>query len=180
MRPEDMTLLSFWISNCTLLLYYLKKDTGLSIATIEYQLRISELLHEIYVLLVKDAQRRIDKVLEASMLEFDTIPGLDDVRFEGEWRVFKHFQRRSKSPVKSYNPTVNNLQSSSSLRRSSSASILPIFRGPPSPRQRSAPSPRNVTSLLSSTLFVLQTYEIHPMIIEQVMNQLFYFISCEL
>src|SRR4051794_32949472 len=176
-----MTLLSFWISNCTLLLYYLKKDTGLAIATIEYQLRISELLHEIYVLLAKDAQRRIDKVLEASMLEFDTIPGLDNVRFEGEWRVFKHFQRRSKSPVKSYNnPALNNLQSSSSLRRSSSASILPIFRGPPSPRQRSAPSPRNVTSLLSSTLFVLQTYEIHPMIIEQVMSQLFYFMSCEL
>src|ERR1043165_6036612 len=145
MRPEDMTLLSFWISNCTLLLYYLKKDTGLSIATIEYQLRISELLHEIYVLLVKDAQRRIDRILEASVLEFDTIPGLDDVRFEGEWRVFKHFSRRSKSPVNSYNPALN-LQSSSSLRRSSSGSMLPIFRAP-SPRQRSAPSPRNVTSL---------------------------------
>jgi hypothetical protein len=177
-----MTLLSFWISNCTLLLYYLKKDPGLAIATIEYQLRISELLHEIYVLLVKDAQRRIDKILEVSMLEFDTIPGLDDVRFEGEWRVFKHFQRRSKSPQNGYNP-VTNLQSSTSLKRSSSAgSILgPIFRAPPSsPRQRSAPSPRNVTSLLSSTLFVLQTYEIHPMIIEQVMSQLFYFMSCEL
>ncbi|RIA79871.1 hypothetical protein C1645_798085 [Glomus cerebriforme] len=174
-KPEDMTLLSFWISNCTLLLYYLKKDTGLAIATIEYQLRISEQLHEIYVYLVKDAQRRIDKILENSMLEFDTIPGLDDVRFEGEWRVFKHFsRRRSKSPN---NPVMN-----SSLKRSSSTSSIlgPIFRAPPSPRQRSAPSPRNVTSLLSSTLFVLQTYEIHPMMIEQVMNQLFYFISCEL
>lgn len=180
-RPEDMTLLSFWISNCTLLLYYLKKDPGLAIATIEYQLRISELLHEIFVLLVKDAQRRIDKILEVSMLEFDTIPGLDDVRFEGEWRVFKHFSLRSKSPVNNYSP-VANLQSSTSLKRSSSGSILaPIFRAPPSsPRQRSAPSPRNVTSLLSSTLFVLQTYEIHPMIIEQVMCQLFYFMSCEL
>uniref|UniRef100_A0A1D1Y834 Dilute domain-containing protein C25B8.08 n=1 Tax=Anthurium amnicola TaxID=1678845 RepID=A0A1D1Y834_9ARAE len=182
-RPEDMTLLSFWISNCTLLLYYLKKDPGLAIATIEYQLRISEQLHEIYVLLVKDAQRRIDKILEVSMLEFDTIPGLDDVRFEGEWRVFKHFSRRSRSPVNSYSPVLNLQQSSStSLKRSSSTSSIlgPIFRSPPSPRQRSAPSPRNVTSLLSSTLFVLQTYEIHPMIIEQVMNQLFYFMSCEL
>ncbi|CAG8647213.1 15329_t:CDS:2, partial [Funneliformis caledonium] len=176
-RPEDMTLLSFWISNCTLLLYYLKKDTGLAIATVEYQLRISELLHEIYVLLIKDAQRRIDKILEAAVLEFDTIPGLDDVRFEGEWRVFKHLIRRSKSPV-NYNPAF--IPTSTSLKRSSSTSSILSFRAPQSPRQRSAPSPRNVTSLLSSTLFVLQTYEIHPMIIEQVMNQLFYFISCEL
>ncbi|CAJ0829907.1 13068_t:CDS:2 [Entrophospora sp. SA101] len=177
-KPEDMTLLSFWISNCTLLLYYLKKDTGLVAATVEYQLRISELLHEIYVLLVRDAERRLDRVLEASMLEYDTIPGIDDVRFEGEWRVFRTFVRRSRSPQNEYTTATSK---GASLKRSSSTSTskLPSFR-PSSPRQRSIPSPRNVTSLLSSTLFVLQTYGIHPMIVEQTLNQLFYFISCEL
>ncbi|RHZ49602.1 hypothetical protein Glove_519g87 [Diversispora epigaea] len=172
-RPDDMTLLSFWISNCTLLLYYLKKDTGLAVATVEYQLRISEQLHEIYVLLVKDAQKRIEKVLEASMLEFDTIPGMDDVRFEGEWRVFRPFTRRSRSPQSTYSSSSKR-SSDISLRRHSS------LHAPSSPRQRSAPSPRNITSLLSSTLFILQTYEVHPMIVEQVLNQLFYYMSCEL
>ena len=81
-----MTLLSFWISNCTLLLYYLKKDAGLAIATVEYQLRISELLHEIYVLLVKDAQRLVDNVR--------SIPGLIDFLFSSflslEWSILFH------------------------------------------------------------------------------------------
>ncbi|CAG8569192.1 12957_t:CDS:2, partial [Acaulospora morrowiae] len=178
-KPDDMTLLAFWISNCTLLLYYLKKDTGLAVATVEYQLRISEQLHEIYVLLIKDAQKRIEKVLEASMLEYDTIPGMDDVRFEGEWQFIRTFIRRSKSPPQTgYNTPTK--KSGSNLRRSSSTSMVPPFRTPSSPRQRSAPSPRNITSLLSSTLFILQTYEIHPMIVEQALSQLFYYISCEL
>ncbi|CAG8434581.1 5359_t:CDS:2 [Diversispora eburnea] len=172
-RPDDMTLLSFWISNCTLLLYYLKKDTGLAAATVEYQLRISEQLHEIYVLLVKDAQKRIERVLEAAMLEFDTIPGMDDVRFEGEWSVFRSFTRRSRSPQSTYSSSSKR-SSDISLRRHSS------LRTSSSPRQRGVPSPRNITSLLSSTLFILQTYEVHPMIVEQVLNQLFYYMSCEL
>ncbi|CAG8584212.1 20177_t:CDS:2 [Dentiscutata erythropus] len=175
-RPDDMTLLSFWISNCTLLLYYLKKDAGLASATVEYQLRISEQLHETYVFLIKDAERRIGKVLESSMLEYDAIPGMDDVRFEGEWRVFRNF-RRSRSPQEN-DYTTPKRSSSISLKRNSS-NMIP-FRSPASPRQRSAPSPRNITSLLSSTLFILQTYEVHPMIIDQVLNQLFYYISCEL
>ncbi|CAG8517476.1 5342_t:CDS:2 [Racocetra fulgida] len=167
-RPDDMTLLSFWISNCTLLLYYLKKDSGLASATVEYQLRISEQLHETYVFLIRDAERRIEKVLESSMLEYDAIPGMDDVRFEGEWRVFRNFTRRSKSPQEN-GYTTPSRPSSINLKRNSSSNMIP-FRTPASPRQRSAPSPRNITSLLSSTLFILQTYEVHPMIIDQAMQ----------
>ena len=41
-------------------------------------------------------------------------------------------------------------------------------------------SPQSITSLLSSTLFVLQSYDVHPIIIIQALAQFFHFISCEL
>ncbi|KAG9284083.1 hypothetical protein G9A89_022857 [Geosiphon pyriformis] len=193
-KPDDMTLQSFWISNCTLFLYYLKKDAGLSEATLEYQIRFAELIHDIFVLLVRDAERRFDKILEASMLDFETIP-LDDVRFEGEWRVFRSLTRRSHSPsstVATSNPIATtssttiptgcSVKSSPNLRRSASTSGVPSSTRPtpPSPRQRSQPSPRNITSLLSSTLFILQTYELHPSIVEQIISQIYHYISSEL
>ncbi|GAA5816646.1 hypothetical protein MFLAVUS_010176 [Mucor flavus] len=41
-------------------------------------------------------------------------------------------------------------------------------------------SPQSITSLLSSTLFVLQSYDVHPIVIIQALAQFFHYISCEL
>lgn len=151
----DMTILAFWISNATLLLHYLKKDTGLVEATVEYQLKLSVLVNDIFVMIVRDAERRMDKVLDAAVLDHETIPGFEDVHFQNEWRLFK-----SKKKVVEEPPEKR-------LR-------------PPSPKQRMKPSPRNITSLLSSTLFVLDLYDIHSVIISQVLSQLFYWLGAEL
>jgi hypothetical protein len=51
---------------------------------------------------------------------------------------------------------------------------------PPSPKQRAKPAPRNVTSLLSSTLFVLDLYDVHSVITAQIVSQLFYWLGAEL
>jgi DIL domain len=152
----DMTMLAFWISNATLLLHYLKKDSGTVEATVEFQLQLAELINEIFILIIRDAERRMDKVLDAGVLEHETIPGFEDVHFQNEWRLFK-----TKTKVKAPEPAEKR------------------FR-PPSPKQRMKPSPRNITSLLSSTLFVLDLYDIHSVIITQVINQLFYWLGAEL
>lgn len=151
----DMTILAFWISNATLLLHYLKKDVGLVGATINFQQQLSELINEIFILIIRDAERRMDRVLDQAMLDHETIPGFEDVHFQNEWRLFKS-KRKSPEPA--------------GERR---------FR-PPSPKQRAKPSPRNITSLLSSTLFVLDLYDIHSVIISQVLGQLFYWLGAEL
>ena len=39
------------------------------------------------------------------------------------------------------------------------------------------PSPRNVTSILSSILFVTDLYEVHPIIVQQLMSQIFYWLG---
>ena len=148
----DMTVLAFWISNATLLLHYLKKDAGLVGATIDFQFQLVELINEIFILIIRDAERRMDKVLRSSILDHETIP-FDHLEFAGEWNLFKSKNKVSPEPI-SYRP--------------------------PPPNKRAQLSPRNVTSLLSSTLFVLDLYDIHSVIISQILGQLFYWIGAEL
>jgi hypothetical protein len=151
----DMTILAFWISNATLLLHYLKKDAGLSGSTTEFQLHLAELINEIFILIIRDAERRMDKVLDSAMLDHETIPGFEDITFQNEWKIFKRKNQVKEEPLEKR------------------------FR-PPSPKQRAKPSPRNVTSLLSSTLFVLDLYDIHSVITAQILAQLFYWLGAEL
>ncbi|CDM33860.1 hypothetical protein DTO013E5_1601 [Penicillium roqueforti] len=151
----DMTMQAFWLSNATLLLHYLKKDGGLAESTVEFQLHLAELINEIFVLIIRDAERRMNKVLDAAMLDHETIPGLEDVAFQNEWKLF----RKNKSK----NPEPDEKR----------------FR-PPSPRRRAQISPRNITSLLSSTLFVLDLYDVHSVITTQVLSQLLYWLSAEI
>ena len=151
----DMTILAFWISNATLLLHYLKKDAGLVEATTEFQAHLAELINEIFILIVRDAERRLDKVLDAAMLDHEIIPGFEDITFQNEWKLFKRKATVKEEPIEKR------------------------FR-PPSPKQRAKPAPRNVTSLLSSTVFVLDLYDIHSVISAQIVTQLLYWIGAEL
>lgn len=152
----DMTILAFWISNATLLLHYLKKDAGLVQATAPFQLQFAEMVNEIFILIVRDAERRMDKLLDTAMLEHETIPGFEDVHFQHEWKIF-----RTKAKAKPLEPLEKR------------------FR-PPSPKRRAQIAPRNITSLLSSTLFVLDLYDVHSVITAQVMSQLFFWLGAEL
>lgn len=148
----DMTVLAFWISNATLLLHYLKKDAGLVGATTEFQVQLVELINEIFILIIRDAERRMDKVLKSAILDHETIP-FDHLEFAGEWNIFRSKNKAQPEPV-SYKP--------------------------PPPNKKAQLSPRNVTSLLSSTLFVLDLYDIHSVITSQILGQLFYWIGAEL
>ncbi|KAL8957268.1 MAG: hypothetical protein Q9183_006104, partial [Haloplaca sp. 2 TL-2023] len=148
----DMTVLAFWISNATLLLHYLKKDASLVEATPDFQVQLVELINEIFILIIRDAERRMDKVLDSAILAHETIP-FDDLEFVGEWKIFNKKKPQTPEPI-SYRPQP--------------------------PNKRTAPSPRNVTSLLSSTLFVLDLYDIHSVITAQILAQLFYWIGAEL
>ena len=151
----DMTMQAFWLSNATLLLHYLKKDGGLVESTVEFQLHLAELINEIFVLVIRDAERRMNKVLDAAMLDHETIPGLEDVAFQNEWKLFRKNKNKNPEPDEKR------------------------FR-PPSPRRRAQISPRNITSLLSSTLFVLDLYDVHSVITTQILSQLLYWLSAEI
>lgn len=142
----DMTVLAFWISNATLLLHYLKKDAGLVGSTTNFQLELVDTVHEIFILIIRDAERRMDKILKSALLDHETIP-FDHLEFAGEWNLFKSKNKAVPEPIK-----------------------------PPPPHKRPQSSPRNITSLLSSSLFVLDLYDIHSVITSQILGQLFYWL----
>ncbi|ORY96556.1 DIL domain-domain-containing protein [Syncephalastrum racemosum] len=153
-NTDDIHTLAFWTSNLSQLLYYFKKDTGLVVATAEHQLEMSELICETYTLIVADSARRIDKILEQSMLEHE--PFQEQVSFADDYwpRLFR--------------------------RRPTSISTAAELTSPTSPCSPRLMSPRSVTSLLGSILYVLQSYEVHPAIILQAVAQFCHFLSCEM
>ncbi|CEG65856.1 hypothetical protein RMATCC62417_02551 [Rhizopus microsporus] len=157
-NTDNVHILSYWMTNITRLLFYLKKDTGLVVTTANYQLKISELISETYNYMVHDTEKRLHEVLELAMLEYDPIK-TEEVNFTDDYwqRLFK---RRS--------TTVEMQRNNSSYSNAAETNSKVII------------SPQSITSLLSCTLYVLQSYEIHSAIIIQALAQFFHFISCEL
>ncbi|KAK9687572.1 hypothetical protein K7432_014739 [Basidiobolus ranarum] len=165
---QDMSLLAFWLSNCTLLLYYLKKDAKLVTATVDYQLSLSELIHDLYQHFVRNATQRIEEVLEPAMLGYDPLPGMEDIKFVGEKRNFLFTGK------KIFTPPPSPRTSRFSIRRKNRTSTSGT-----STRVKPA-TPKTVCCILSSTLIVLKSYEVHPTIIHYALNQIFHYISAEL
>ncbi|KAK9450787.1 uncharacterized protein V1518DRAFT_425549 [Limtongia smithiae] len=194
-HEDDMTYLAFWLSNTTILMYYLRRDAGVMAATTMQQQSLTELISEIFVLLIRDGERRLDDVLDAAILDHETIPGLQDIQFQREWPFFrtgKLGSDRSKSPTASgWGESIAGGDGSSSTSApgggSDLTSVSSMGRGPdleqvrpPSPHTLAKPAPRSVTSLLSSTLFVLDLYEVHPVMVLQVIGQIFYWLDATL
>lgn len=178
---------AFWLSNCLLILYYLRTEPNLAEATTDYQAHFADLINEIFVFIIRDAERRIDRVLEAAILEHEPLAGFEDVAFEDEWastRFVKKLTGRAKKNAGIRNSTSAMSLFSDSGSVSSSADGVGGAGGPGSPgRQRSTTignTPKDVTDLLSATLYVLQLYEIPPAIIVQAFSQLFYWLACEI
>ncbi|KAG0327968.1 hypothetical protein BGZ99_006467 [Dissophora globulifera] len=210
-KPEDMTLTAYWISNTSVLLHFLRKDPGLGLATDFHQLKIEAMLLDMIQMIVIDAERRIERILEPAMLDHDTIAGLDEVKFQSDWAFLwrgsmiktstksnnntnanNTLSRRSSSPLSPNpgltatfaGPTAGSSSTSPSLKprrltKTSSQTMVPLANRAPSPRQRRI-SPRTITTMLSSLLFVMQTYDIHTDIIHYVITQLLHYVSCEI
>ncbi|KAG5459932.1 MAG: DIL domain-containing protein, partial [Olpidium bornovanus] len=181
---DDLAVFAFWLANTTVLLYYLRRDSGLATATLNHQERLSELIASTYRLLVREAEARLYRILDESIIEFEPIPGLTDgVRFERERRsIFGIGLSRAESPpptsatAGSAGVAVESSEAAKGRLRSLRESAL--FRRPHGggklPR---CPSPKTVTTLYSSILFLLRAYHVHPWLVRDVLSQLFYYMS---
>ncbi|GAA5856383.1 hypothetical protein JCM8547_008716 [Rhodosporidiobolus lusitaniae] len=210
-RPDDMANCAFWLSNSLLLLYYLRKDPSLATHTSTYQTHLADLINEIFVFVIRDAERRIDRLLESALLEHEALPGFEDVAFEDEWASTRFVKKLTGRGKKAGMKTSTSARSLFAAASGSDGPSLDAGGGggggssgpggiglgrvgsgmgstPPPPRQRlvsasqipvAEATPRSITALLSSTLFVLQLYEIPPSIVVQAFSQLFYWIACE-
>ncbi|KAF9117031.1 hypothetical protein BGX27_005581 [Mortierella sp. AM989] len=176
-KPGDMALNAYWISNTCALAHFLCKDAGLRPISEIYQGKFESLVLNMAKLIVLDAERRIERIIETAMLEHDTIVGLDEVRFRSDWAFSFWRGRAGKNNNKRASaPPISSSQHFLSPRSSSRLSLR--VQRPISPHQISI-SPRTVTTTLSSVLYVMQTNDVHPEIIHYVIAQLLYYVSSE-
>ncbi|KAG5360715.1 Dilute domain-containing protein [Yarrowia sp. B02] len=157
-KATDMVTLAFWLSNVSLLLYYFRRDAELQ--KVEYtktQADLATLCNDIHVLICQDCERRLEPLLDTCILDHETIPGLDAINYKHEWKLFK-----KKHKEKSHQEEMEE-------------QMRPL-----SPHRKALPSPRNVTSILSSVLFILDLFEIHPILTQQIVSQLLFWLGAVL
>ncbi|MBW0485060.1 hypothetical protein O181_024775 [Austropuccinia psidii MF-1] len=196
-KQENLANSTFWLSNTICLLYYIKRDPLLNKLSLEYQLHLDDLINEIFVFIIRDAERKLDKMIDSAILDFDFLPG-QQVEFEpeGSWKFVKALtSKRTKNSLfrssMSHSTFSSPLQSSKSSsgfpissttrnmqRPSSISTILPLSHQTLKPLHLNGPE--RVTDLLSSVLYILQSYEIHASLIAQAFAQIFYWMSSEL
>ncbi|ORZ26315.1 hypothetical protein BCR41DRAFT_368403 [Lobosporangium transversale] len=177
----DMTLNAFWISNTSSLLHFLRKDSSLRVASGIYQAQLETVLQDMVRMIILDAEKRIEPVLKPAILEHDTIVGMNEIQFQSDWAFsfwrgiasgnrMSRANKRASAPVAVFNQDL--------VQEPIGRMSLQMQRSP-SPEQRGI-SPKTVTTMLSSLLFVMQIYDIHPQIIQYVVAQLLHYISCEI
>ncbi|CEJ00643.1 hypothetical protein RMCBS344292_14695 [Rhizopus microsporus] len=101
-NDPDIHLLAFWIVNLTQLLFYLKKDNGLVLATVEQQFQLSELVSELYTALIRDTEQRIVHILNLALLDHDFIPDMEQVQFADSWQRYEVNEPRIPDEIEKY------------------------------------------------------------------------------
>ncbi|KAF9585863.1 hypothetical protein BGW38_000382 [Lunasporangiospora selenospora] len=187
-KPEDMTLTAYWISNASVLLHFLRKDPGLSLSTGFHQVKMEALILDMVQMIIVDAERRIEKILEPAMLDHDTIQGLEEVKFQSDWA----FLWRGKAGTKSNNSTIKRSNSplspnpgststfaaaSTSGSNGSGASVNAASGA--NANANPARTLRRSSSQQSVPMMNAGTYDIHPDMTHYVIAQLLYYISSE-
>ena len=112
---EDLAYLAFWAYNTTVLLHLLRGDEGIREACeaseeLDVLDNFAELIHSIHgeprafrkgkslslsVFIIRATERRVDAMLDAALLDYEPLEDFDDLRFEGDWNLFKSITGRS-------------------------------------------------------------------------------------
>ncbi|KAI8804160.1 hypothetical protein BJ742DRAFT_776460 [Cladochytrium replicatum] len=224
-NTDDNRLLAYWISNATQLLYYLKRDPGLLLATFDTQAALSELIHETSFLLIRDVTRKLHGLVKEALLDQTPIEGMENVRFESSFRFTKPKRTLLLTTIPSgsppHSPTTSQSLASTSptvepKTTETNGSDTTMSRtkngSPPQPRTALPPrspkpgirsaayqqrssffpqrifsrrwpykvSPKTITTIFNSTLFLLQSCMVHREIVHQIFSQLFLFLGAEL
>ncbi|KAI8348015.1 DIL domain-containing protein [Choanephora cucurbitarum] len=178
---QETQLLSFWIANISQLTIYLKKDLGLSTSTLSKQQELSEVISEAYTSCMIEIQKRLVRVLNASIMEYTSICELDNTELANSWSRFlkrsssliirSSYEMSTRSSVSEKRSSIDSLSSISTeatafSRSTSSSSLLA--------------SPCAIGQFLSGIYDMLQSYHIPSALVIQALAQLLHYLSCEI
>lgn len=147
------------------------------------------------VFVIRIAERRIDSILDSALLDYETLEDFDDVRFEGEWSLFKSFGTKKKrdmprasqifnssppDPEMSLLGSIKDNMGSPFKNISTKGSIADLKAVTRLDSLADRARPSDITDILSGVLLVLQLYEVNPAVVIQAFSQIMFWVSCEL
>ncbi|KAI7907010.1 DIL domain-containing protein [Cokeromyces recurvatus] len=175
---RDIQSLAFWVANMLQLLNYLKKDPGLSVSTQDSQADISDLVSNAYTELLTELKRKFDKILEPSLMDYDSIEEMEQISFVDNWQRF--FKRRNSNKRQSVSNTDVKTPTDETIGKlNSSINNTTTNTNPSEQTISSIASPHSITNLLQQVQSILQSYYIPSAIIIQIINQIFHYLSDE-
>ncbi|TFK92779.1 hypothetical protein K466DRAFT_539135 [Polyporus arcularius HHB13444] len=136
-HAEDTTYLIFWLYNTTVWLHLMRcdKDISETCEALGSLSLIEEILNSVFVFVIRFAERRIDQLLDAALLDYSPLSSeFDTIQFEGEWSFLRSFGAGKKK--------ANGTAPSATPARSNGA-MSPTQTRPPSPPSQPSGSPPN-------------------------------------
>ncbi|KAJ7706266.1 DIL domain-containing protein [Mycena rosella] len=210
-RADDVTCLVFWLRNTTLWLHLLRCDNSINEACEmlgSFEL-IEEVINSVFVFIIRFAERRIDQLLDAALLEYIPLASeFDSVQFESEWSFLRPFAGKKKAPPATVPPPVRTglpppspspspgrpSSPSGSISASTSRGFSSLKQSFSRARAASSatpvqsifsdapppPSPADVTSFLTALHTLLTLSDVNPVLTTQLWSQVMYWTSCEI
>ncbi|THH33516.1 hypothetical protein EUX98_g669 [Antrodiella citrinella] len=123
-RAEDLASLVFWLYNLTIWLHLMKCDDAIreTCELLDSYTLIEEILNSVFVFIIRFAERRIDEMLDAALLDYSPPSEFESVQFESEWSFLRTFgagkKKANGTPVPS--PAKSNAPPEGTLSRSPS------------------------------------------------------------
>ncbi|PCH33875.1 hypothetical protein WOLCODRAFT_135367 [Wolfiporia cocos MD-104 SS10] len=139
-RADDATALIFWMYNITVWLHLMRCDNAINETCEMLNLFaiVEEILNSVFVFIIRLAERKIDKLLDAALLEYTPLSTeFESIQFESEWSFLRPFTSKKKAVT----------PSNATSRTNTPASPPPNASRPPSP------PPANSTSSSNSGSF---------------------------
>ncbi|KIK70898.1 hypothetical protein GYMLUDRAFT_32974 [Collybiopsis luxurians FD-317 M1] len=202
-RPDDITVLAFWLYNTTIWLHLMQCDKSMSevcemLGSFEL---IEETINSVFVFIIRLAERKIDELLDSALLDYQSLGSeFESVQFESEqWSFLRPFtgKRKSVQPPASAQSTIRgppsplplrppspspSVSSFSSIRqtfsRARSSSTTPLHSL--FTEDSKTPSPTALTSYLTALHTFLTLSDINPALVTQLWSQVMYWTSCEM
>ncbi|OBZ79434.1 Dilute domain-containing protein C25B8.08 [Grifola frondosa] len=208
-HAEDATYLVFWLYNITVWLHLMRCDNAIN-QTCEMLGSfnvIEEILNSVFVFVIRFAERRIDKLLDAALLDYSPLSSeFDTIQFESEWSFLRSFGGKKKatntnglsatvrngappSPNHISRPpspqsSPSNARGFASLRQTftrarASSVATPIQSLFPDGPQPPTTSPKDVISFMTALHTLLTWSGINPALTTQFWSQVMFWTACE-
>ncbi|KAI8980743.1 DIL domain-containing protein [Trametes punicea] len=144
-HAEDPTYLIFWLYNTTVWLHLMRCDhvTSRTCDALGSLALIEEILNSVFVFIIRFAERRIDALLDAALLDYSPLSSeFESIQFESEWSFLRSFGAGKKKA----NGTASNV---STVRAATPVSPTQPSRPPSPPYPQPSASSPNVRTFAS-------------------------------